>query len=139
MLFSAVTVISAYPAGLITDKLSPQIVYAIGLSAFAISYSSLGVTESHSVAILAIAIYGIFPALTDGVGKAWIAKISSTDNRGYAQGVYQASMSFAILAAGIWGGLMWSKDAMQIPLIIAAFGAAIGGLTLAVMHLTRKS
>jgi len=139
MLFSAVSVIAAYPAGSITDKLSPQIVYAIGLSAFAIAYFLLGITESHSVAILAIALYGIFPALTDGVGKAWIAKISSADIRGYAQGVYQASMSFAILAAGIWGGLMWSKGAMQIPLIIAAVGAAIGGLTLAVMQLTRKS
>jgi MFS family permease len=139
MLFSAVTVIAAYPAGSITDKLSPQIVYAIGLSAFAIAYFLLGITESHSVAILAIALYGIFPALTDGVGKAWIAKISSADIRGYAQGVYQASMSFAILAAGIWGGLMWSKGAMQIPLIIAAVGAAIGSLTLAVMQLTRKN
>jgi len=139
MLFSAVTVIAAYPAGSITDKLSPQIVYAIGLSAFAIAYFLLGITESHSVAILAIALYGIFPALTDGVGKAWIAKTSSADIRGYAQGVYQASMSFAILAAGIWGGLMWSKGAIQIPLIIAAGGAAIGGLTLAVMQLTRKS
>jgi MFS family permease len=137
MLFSAVTVIAAYPAGLITDKLSPQIVYAIGLSAFAIAYFLLGISGRHSVAILAIALYGLFPALTDGVGKAWVAKISSADNRGHAQGVYQASMNFAILAAGIWGGLMWSKDAMQIPLIIAAGGAAIGGLTLAAGHLLR--
>jgi len=137
MLFSAVTVIAAYPAGLITDKLSPQIVYAIGLSAFAIAYFSLGISERHSVAILAIAIYGIFPALTDGVGKAWIAKISGADIRGYAQGVYQASMSFAILAAGIWGGLMWSKNAIQIPLVVAATGAAIGGSALAVNHLLR--
>ena len=139
MLFSAVTVIAAYPAGIITDKLSPQLVYAIGLSAFAIAYFSLGITQSHSVAILAIALYGVFPAMTDGVGKAWVAKISSADVRGYAQGVYQASMNFAILAAGIWGGLMWSKGAIQIPLVIAATGAAFGSLTLAVLQLTRKS
>ena len=139
MLFSAVTVIAAYPAGIITDKLSPQLVYAIGLSAFAIAYFSLGITQSHSVAILAIALYGVFPAMTDGVGKAWVAKISSADVRGYAQGVYQASMNFAILAAGIWGGLMWSKGAIQIPLVIAATGAAFGSLTLAVSQLTRKS
>ena len=139
MLFSAVTVIAAYPAGIITDKLSPQLVYAIGLSAFAIAYFSLGITQSHSVAILAIALYGVFPAMTDGVGKAWVAKISSADIRGHAQGVYQASMNFAILAAGIWGGLMWSKGAIQIPLVIAATGAAFGSLTLAVLQLTRKS
>ncbi len=53
------------------------------------------------MAMFAIVIYGIFPALTDGVGKAWIAKISGSAIRGRSQGVYQASMSFAVLGAGI--------------------------------------
>lgn len=134
MLFSAVTVVAAYPAGFISDKLSPKIVYAIGLSAFAIAYSLLGTTQNHTLAIFAIAIYGIFPALTDGIGKAWIAKISDSAIRGRAQGVYQASMSFAILAAGIWGGLMWGKGTQQLPLVIAAIGAGIGALVIATMH-----
>jgi len=135
MLFSAVTVIAAYPGGLIADKLSPKIVYAFGLTAFAIAYYLLGSSQNHQVAILAIAIYGIFPALTDGVGKAWIAKVSDSNNRGYAQGVYQACMSFAVLAAGIWGGLAWSKGALQLPLLIAAVGAITGAIALAAMHI----
>jgi MFS family permease len=139
MLFSAVTVIAAYPAGYVTDKFSPKIVYAFGLSAFAIAYYLLGSSQSHSVAIIAIAIYGFFPALTDGVGKAWVAKISEVDNRGRAQGVYQACMSFAVLGAGLWGGLAWSKGAFQIPLIIAAIGAFAGAVTLAAMHLKNRA
>ena len=139
MLFSAVTVIAAYPAGYVTDKFSPKIVYAFGLSAFAIAYYLLGSSQSHSVAIFAIAIYGFFPALTDGVGKAWVAKISEVDNRGRAQGVYQACMSFAVLGAGLWGGLAWSKGAFQVPLIIAAIGAFAGAVTLAAMHLKNRA
>jgi MFS family permease len=134
-----VTVIAAYPAGYVTDKFSPKIVYAFGLSAFAIAYYLLGSSQSHSVAIIAIAIYGFFPALTDGVGKAWVAKISEVDNRGRAQGVYQACMSFAVLGAGLWGGLAWSKGAFQIPLIIAAIGAFAGAVTLAAMHLKNRA
>ena len=137
MLFSAVTVVAAYPAGYVADKLSPRIVYSIGLLAFATAYLTLGVTQNHSVAVFAIAIYGLFPALTDGVGKAWIAGLSEDHNRGRAQGVYQASMNFAVLGAGIWGGALWSSGATQWPLVVAAMGAALGSLVLATSHLRR--
>ena len=137
MLFSGVTVLAAFPGGYIADKLSPRIVYAVGLLAFAIAYAILGSTQNHSLAIIALALYGLFPALTDGVGKAWIAGLSEDNHRGRAQGVYQASMNFAVLGAGIWGGAMWSKGDIQWPLIIAAVGALIGALALATGHLRR--
>ena len=137
MLFSGVTVLAAFPGGYIADKLSPRIVYAVGLLAFAIAYAILGSTQNHSLAIIALALYGLFPALTDGVGKAWIAGLSEDNHRGRAQGVYQASMNFAVLGAGIWGGAMWSKGDIQWPLIIAAVGAFIGAVTLATGHLRR--
>ena len=137
MLFSGVTVLAAFPGGYIADKLSPRIVYAVGLLAFAIAYATLGATQNHSLALIALALYGLFPALTDGVGKAWIAGLSEENHRGRAQGVYQASMNFAILGAGIWGGAMWSKGDIQWPLIFAAVGALIGALTLAIGHLRR--
>ena len=137
MLFSAVTVIAAFPAGFVADKLSPQIVYSIGLLAFAAAYLTLGLTQNHTLAIFALGIYGFFPALTDGVGKAWIAGLSEDHYRGRAQGVYQASMNFAVLGAGIWGGALWSSGSTQWPLVVAALGGAIGSLTLATIHLRR--
>ena len=137
MLFSGVTVLAAFPGGYIADKLSPRIVYAVGLFAFAIAYATLGATQNHTIALVALALYGLFPALTDGVGKAWIAGLSEEKHRGRAQGVYQASMNFAVLGAGIWGGALWSKGDIQWPLIIAAIGALIGAIVLATGHLRR--
>jgi MFS family permease len=127
-LYSFVTVIFAFPGGYFADKFAPQIVYAVGLLAFAIAYATLGLTSSKSMAILALVIYGIFPALTDGVGKAWIAKLSDTQHRGRAQGVYQASMNFAVLGAGLWGGALWSEGQTQPVLVIAALGALCGAI-----------
>ncbi|MFM9151755.1 MAG: MFS transporter, partial [Candidatus Planktophila sp.] len=129
-LYSLVTVIFAYPGGDLADRLPPQFAYAIGLIAFAIAYATLGMTDNHTLAVIALVIYGIFPALTDGVGKAWIAKLSPDHLRGRAQGIYQGSMGFAILAAGIWGGALWSTGRTQPVLIIAAIGAFIGALYL---------
>ena len=137
MLFSAVTVLAAYPGGAIADKYSPRIVYSVGLVAFAAAYATLGLTQNHTVALIALALYGLFPALTDGVGKAWIAGLSEANHRGRAQGVYQASMNFAILGAGIWGGALWSKGDIQWPLVGAAIGALIGAIVLATIHLRR--
>ncbi len=137
MLFSAVTVLAAYPGGAIADKYSPRVVYSVGLVAFAAAYATLGLTQNHTVALIALVLYGLFPALTDGVGKAWIAGLSEANHRGRAQGVYQASMNFAILGAGIWGGALWSKGDIQWPLVVAAIGALIGAIVLATIHLRR--
>jgi MFS family permease len=137
MLFSAVTVLAAYPGGAIADKYSPRIVYSVGLITFAAAYATLGLTQNHTVALIALVLYGLFPALTDGVGKAWIAGLSEANHRGRAQGVYQASMNFAILGAGIWGGALWSKGDIQWPLVVAAIGALIGAIVLATIHLRR--
>lgn len=126
VLFSSVTMLLAFPGGYLADRYSPWIVYSFGLLAFAIAYFTLGFTQNHTYAVVALVLYGFFPALTDGVGKAWIAGLSSSHQRGKAQGVYQASMNFAVLGAGIWGGLFWSSGAQQWPLIIAALGALLG-------------
>jgi hypothetical protein len=39
-------------------------------------------------------------------------------------------MGFAILAAGIWGGALWSKGDTQPVLVVAAVGAIAGALYL---------
>ena len=134
MLFSAVSTVLSYPAGVIADKLNPRIVYAVGLIAFGVGYLTLGLTSNHSIALCAIVVYGIFPALTDGVGKAWIASVSPHAHRGKVQGVYQSSMNFAVLGAGIWGGALWSSGSIQWSLVIAGVGSLIGSLTLAVIR-----
>lgn len=138
VLFSAVTVLFAFPAGYLADRFSPHAIYTIGLIAFAISYFALGYTQSHMVAVAALAFYGIFPALTDGVGKAWIAGLAQKNERGKAQGVYQASMNFAVLGAGIWGGILWTSGAREWPLMIAAIGALLGAFALVVENLRHR-
>lgn len=138
VLFSAVTVLFAFPAGYLADRFSPHAIYTIGLVAFAISYFILGYTQSHIIAAAALAFYGIFPALTDGVGKAWIAGLAQRNERGKAQGVYQASMNFAVLGAGIWGGILWTNGAREWPLIIASIGALLGAFALIIENLRHR-
>ncbi len=132
-----VATFAAYPAGVIADKFSPQLVYMFGLLTFAVAYCTLGLTQNHKLAFLMLGLYGFFGALTDGVGKSWIARMSQPEYRGRAQGVYQASMNFAILGAGIWGGVLWSRGTTELPLVLAGIGAALGAAYFA-LNLIRK-
>lgn len=125
-LYMFVAMLIAYPAGKLADRMHPKSIYLIGLIFFATAYILLGLTNNHVLALIALVLYGFFPALTDGVGKAWIGRLSGAENRGYAQGSFQARMNFAVLAAGIWGGLLWSSGTYEIALIIAGIGALIG-------------
>ena len=121
VLFNLVYALGAYPAGVLTDRRPPATVYAIGLTAFAVGYVGLGVVSGGPWAYVLIAIYGLFPAFTDGVGKAWISGLVPDAHRGRAQGVFQGLSSGALLAAGLWAGLLWSSGpgGGVVPLLIS--------------------
>jgi MFS family permease len=138
ILYYLVATLAALPAGALADRMPPAFAYAVGLLAFAISYITLGLSQNHTLAIIVIALYGLFPAFTDGVGKSWIAKLSTQSERGYAQGVFQSAMNFAVLGAGIWGGAMWQKSAIELPLVIAGCGAIAGIAVLLVNHFRNR-
>lgn len=128
--FNVVYAAAAYPAGVLTDRWPRPYVYAVGLAAFGVGYLGLGMVSSGPAVFALIAVYGLFPAFTDGVGKAWISSLVPDDHRGRAQGVFQALSSGAILVAGLWAGLLWDVGAGSgvLPLMIsggAALAAAI--------------
>ena len=134
ILYYLVATVTALPAGILADRLPPYIVYSFGLIAFASTFLILGLTQNSGLCIFAVALYGLFPAFTDGVGKSWIGKLSSHEERGYAQGIFQSAMNFAVLGAGIWGGALWQKSAIELPLVIAGCGAVLGVVLLFVNH-----
>ncbi|MEO0049418.1 MAG: hypothetical protein RL556_750 [Actinomycetota bacterium] len=131
VLYNLVAAAASYPAGKLADRFSPAKLYAIGLTVFAAAYFTLGVTNNAPLAVIAIGIYGLFPALTDGVGKTWISRQAPAEIRGKAQGWFQAVMSFSILAAGLLAGALWMHTTMQPALIVAALLAATGAAVLA--------
>lgn len=128
--FNVVYTLAAYPAGIIAEHVSPHRVYAIGLGAFALTYITLGqITQPSPAMYIVVAVYGFFPALTDGIGKAMVSTTVPKKRQGLAQGVFQSLSGFAILGAGLWGGAMWNAGIGHgsLPLTVAGFGALIAG------------
>lgn len=140
VLFNAVYTLGSYPAGLLADRLPKPVVYSIGLVAFAAGYIGLGLVGKGAGVFVLLAVYGLFPAFTDGVGKAWVASLAPKGRGGHAQGVFQSLNNAAVLVAGLWAGLLWRVGSGRgvVPLV-AAGSVAAGAAVIMPLFLRRRS
>ncbi len=122
--YNLVYAVSSYPAGLLADRIPRPAVFGIGLVFFAVGYIGLGLTTDTVAAWILIGVYGLFAGCTDGVGKAWISSLVGSDLQGSAQGVFQGFSGFAVLAAGLWAGLLWGADG-RLPLLVSGIVGAV--------------
>jgi hypothetical protein len=74
-------------------------------------------------------LYGGYTALTDGVGKAWVADLLPHDLLGTGLGYFQAVTGGCALLAGIWAGLAWGHDG-HLPMLVSGAAVAIIALVL---------
>ena len=97
------------PVGILSDKIGHRNTFIIGISIFALSYLFLAKVESLTLLWLLFALYGLYSAFTDGVGRAIVADLVAEENRGVAYGIYNGATGLALLPASIIFGLIWDK------------------------------
>ncbi len=133
VVFNAVYTLGSYPAGVLADRWRPASVYAVGLAAFGTAYLGLSRVHGGWPVVVLFAVYGLFPALTDGVGKAWISRLVPGEHLGRGQGIFQGGLSLAVLLAGLWAGLAWSAGTGNgvVPLTIAGLTGLVASAGLA--------
>jgi MFS family permease len=134
--YNLVYAVSSYPAGVVADRIGRPAVFAIGLLFFAVGYTGLGLTTDPVAAWLLIAVYGLFTGCTDGVGKAWISSLVNRDVQASAQGVFQGASGFAVLAAGLWAGMLWGADG-SVPLLVSGVTGGVFAAVMAVVAVRR--
>jgi MFS family permease len=134
VVYNLVYSIGSYPAGMLTDRWPRPYVYAIGLLAFSVGYLGLGLVQRGPLVFVLVAVYGLFPAFTDGVGKAWISALVPDEHRGRAQGVFQSLGNGAVFVAGLWAGLLWTAGpgGGVIPLVVSGCAAFVAALAMVI-------
>jgi len=130
-LFNVTYTLVSYPAGVWSDRFGRWRIIAAGWVIYAGVYAGFAVAGPLGVWWL-LALYGVYMAVTDGVGKALIADHAPATRRGTALGVFHMFNGFATLLASIVGGLLWDRVA---PAATFWFGAAMAMLALAAMAL----
>ena len=121
----------SYPAGVVSDRIPKGFVFAVGLIFFGVAYLGFGFIRKPEWIWPLLLIYGAYTALTDGVGKAWIAGTVPVENVGAALGYFQGILGIGSLVAGVWAGLAWGGNG-TIPFLISGSIAALLALILIV-------
>ena len=134
VVYNLVYTLGSYPAGMWSDRMARPFVYGVGLLAFAVAYAGLGMVGHSGWVFVLLAVYGVFPAFTDGVGKAWISDLVPDEHRGRAQGVFQSLSNGAVFVAGLWAGITWTvgPGGGVVPLLVSGVAALVAGLALTV-------
>ncbi len=132
--YNMVYALGSYPAGTLADRIPRSAVFGIGMVFFAVGYIGLGLTTDKVAAWLILALYGLFTACTDGVGKAWISGLVPAELQSSAQGIFQGATGFAVLSAGLWAGLLWGAKG-QLPLLISGIAGGVFAAILLILSI----
>ncbi len=113
-------------AGKMSDKVGPRKIIFIGYTTLLISYAILSFAKSIPMLIVGFITLGFFPALTDGVQRAFAAQITQEEFRGSVLGLLNAANGFGVLVAGIMGGYLWQHYSSSVAFVAASAAVVIG-------------
>ena len=134
-LYNASYAALSLPAGIVSDRLPRRVVYGTGLVIFAVAYLGLGLVHSPGWVWVLLPVYGAYTALTDGVGKAWVADLLPARAMGTGLGLFQGITGGCALVASIWAGLAWNGNG-RLPLQVS--GAIVAALALLLLVAGRR-
>jgi MFS family permease len=132
-LFNFTYTIVSYPAGIVSDRLGRWRVIALGWSVYAGVYAGFAFTGAAGVWPL-LALYGVYMALTDGVGKALVADCAPAAKRGTALGIFYMATGLVTLLASVVAGVLWDRVGPSAMFIVGAVGAALAVILVPVLR-----
>jgi len=128
VLFNFAYAAFSIPAGVISDKIGPKKVLLTGFLLFVLVYLSFGLIKSPVFLWILFPIYGIYMALTEGVGKAYISNLIPQEKIGTAFGIYQTTIGLTTFLASLIAGLLWTYFGVSAPFIFGGLMAGISAL-----------
>jgi MFS family permease len=110
----------SWPAGSLSDRLPKRVIAAAGYAVFAAVYFAFAWAPSKAVIWVAMAVYGLFYALTAPVLKALVSGTVNPAVRGRAFGVFDFTTSVTTLLASLITGELWKHCGAPLPFGLSA-------------------
>lgn len=120
------------PLGALSDRVGRKNIMIIGYVIFAVIYAGFGMVTSSKAVWILFPVYGLYIAMTDGVGKALVSDMSRKDERGTVLGLYHFILGIFAFFASLVAGLLWTHIGVQAPFLYGAATAVISCIALAV-------
>lgn len=124
--------LSAYPAGVLSDRVGRRGVLMVGLGLLITADLLLALLPGWAGLALGVAAWGLHLGFSQGIFAAMIADSAPANLRGTAFGLFNLLTGVALLVAGVVAGLLWDGVGFQATFLVGAgfAGATLAGLTL---------
>jgi MFS family permease len=122
--FNAAYAVSSFPAGILSDRIGQKKVLLYGFCLFAIIYFLFGIVTKPVLLWVLFPLYGIYMALTEGIGKAYISHLVDKDHIGATYGIYQTLIGVMTFFSSLIAGFLWKYINPRAPFIFGAIMAA---------------
>jgi MFS family permease len=131
-LFNLAYVVLAYPAGSLSDRMSPRAILMAGMAVLVAGDLILAKADSYAMLAAGVALWGAHMALTQGIFSRMIADSAPEELRATSFGAFWFVSGIAGLLASLGAGWMWDREGSS-----AAFftSAAVAAAALAMLSL----
>jgi len=138
-LFNLAYVALAYPAGSLSDRMSPRSILIAGISVLVAGDLVLAGTHSFAGLVLGVALWGAHMALTQGIFSRMIADSAPEDLRATSFGAFWFVSGLAALLASLGAGWLWDRQGSSATFLTSAAVAAAALAMLSLLHEDRSS
>ncbi|MBP7137867.1 MAG: MFS transporter [Smithella sp.] len=125
IVMNAVYALTAYPAGILTDRMRPRIILAAGLAVLIAADTLLAFAETPFPVFIGAALWGLHMGLTQGLFAKLVADHAPVRLRGTAFGIFNLVTGGALLTASVVAGLLWSAVGAQATFMAGAAFTAL--------------
>lgn len=101
--------LSAYPAGVLSDRIGRGGLVAAGLVLLMLADLALGLASGLALAGLGVVLWGGHMGLTQGLFAALVTDRAPAAMRGRALGIFHATTGIALLLASVLAGFVWQR------------------------------
>ncbi len=124
-------VLSAYPAGRLSDRIGRADLLIIGLAILIAADIALALGQNVTLVFIGVALWGLHMGLTQGLLAAMVADVAPAELRGSAFGLFHFVSGAAAIAASLLAGGLWHLYGPKLAFLAgAAFSAvAMAALT----------
>lgn len=116
----------AIPFGRISDAVGEKRVIVGGFCAAIAGYLLLALATRPLLVTFGFVLFGLYSAMTDGVGRALVTKLVPHEQLAQGQGFFQSAVGISALLGGLIGGGIWTLYGAYFAFLYGAMLMAIG-------------
>ena len=134
-IFNLAYVALAYPAGILSDRMSPRSILMTGMAVLVAANLVLGETAGYAGLIVGTILWGAHMALTQGIFARMIADSAPDELRATSFGAFWFVTGIAGLLASLGAGWLWDRQGSSATFLTSA---AIAAAALAMLSLLQE-